>query len=79
LHISELEDFDDFYWHHATWYAMRERKWVRALVMVYSAGPFPVVLALCEGKEASLQGELIRSIFHLLQRSFYGYVTFGTE
>lgn len=79
LHIYELGDLDDFYWPHTTWYAMREGKQVRALLMLYTAEALPVVLALCEGEEVSLQGELMRSIFHLLPRRFYGHVTPGIE
>ena len=79
LHIYELGDLDDFYWLHTTWYAMREGREVRALVMLYTAEELPVVLALCDGEEVSLQGELMRSIFHLLPRRFYGHVTHGIE
>jgi ribosomal protein S18 acetylase RimI-like enzyme len=79
LHIYELGDLDDFYWPHTTWYAMREGKQVRALLMLYTAEALPVVLALCEDGEIPLQRELMRSIFHLLPRRFYGHVTPGIE
>ena len=79
LHIYELGDLDDFYWPHTTWYAMREKGRLRALVMVYTAEPLPVVLTLCEDKEISVHGELMHSISHLLPIRFYLHGTPGIE
>lgn len=79
LHIYELGDLDDFYWPHTTWYAIREGRKVRALLLLYTAEELPVVLALSEGEEVPLQGELMRSIVHLLPRRFYGHFTPGIE
>jgi ribosomal protein S18 acetylase RimI-like enzyme len=75
LHIYELGDLDDFYFPHTTWYTMREGTQVRALLMLYAAETPPVLLALCEAEEVPLQGELMRSIFHLLPTRFYAHIT----
>jgi ribosomal protein S18 acetylase RimI-like enzyme len=79
LHLYELGDLDDFYWPHTTWYAMREGGKLRALLLLYTGGLLPVVLALCEDEVVSLHRELMRSIFHQLPRRFYTHVTPGVE
>lgn len=79
LHIYELGDLDDFYWPHTAWYAMREGKQVRALLMLYTAEALPVLLALCDRGDIPLQKELMYSTSHLLPKRFYGHVTPGIE
>jgi hypothetical protein len=79
LHIYELGDLDDFYWPHTTWYAFREGSRLRTLVLLYTAEPVPVLLALCEDEEIPLQEELVRSISPLLPPCFYAHLTPGLE
>jgi len=79
LHIYELGDLDDFYWPHTIWYAMRESGKMLALVIVYTAEELPAILALCDGKDVSIYGELMRSISHLIPIRFYLHGTPGIE
>lgn len=79
LHIYELGDLDDLYWPHTTWYALREERQIRALLMLYTAETPPVLLALCEGEDVAYQRALMRALFHLLPRRFHGHFTPGIE
>jgi RimJ/RimL family protein N-acetyltransferase len=75
LHIYALGDLDDFFWPHTTWYALREGGGVRQLVLLYTAQPLPVILALSEAPGG--MRELLADLVRVLPRRFYAHLSPG--
>jgi GNAT superfamily N-acetyltransferase len=76
LHLYTLGDLDDFFWPHTTWYALREGRRVRQLVLLYTGQPLPTVLALADPPVGPLR-ELLRRLTGVLPRRFYAHLTEG--
>lgn len=70
LHLYAIGDLDDFFWHHTTWYAFKDCQSIQQLVLFYTGGPLPVLLALSRGSTDRME-KLLRSILHLLPKQFY--------
>lgn len=73
LHLYSLGDLDDFFWHHTTWYAFKERQQIKQLVLLYSGTSLPVLLGISE--EPTDLIELLQSIIHLLPKRFYAHLS----
>jgi ribosomal protein S18 acetylase RimI-like enzyme len=78
LHLYALGDLDDFFWPYTTWIADREEGRIRSLILVYSGGGLPVVLAIAE-KERDCLRELLSAAAAqpLLPRRFYTHLSPG--
>jgi ribosomal protein S18 acetylase RimI-like enzyme len=74
LHLYELGDLDDFFWHHTTWYALKDCESIQQLVLFYTGSPLPVLLALSRDPTERME-KLLRSILHLLPRQFYAHLS----
>ena len=74
LHLYALGDLDDFFWHHTTWYALKDCQLIQQLVLFYTGSPLPVLLALSREPTAWME-KLLRSILHLLPRQFYAHLS----
>jgi GNAT superfamily N-acetyltransferase len=76
LHLYALGDLDDFFWPYTTWLACREGQRVEALMLLYSGGGLPVLLALANEGLAHLRA-LLQASLPLLPRRFYSHLTPG--
>ncbi len=76
LHIYGIGDLDPFFWPYTTWYALKEAETVRAVVLLYTGGSLPVLLALA-GDGEPLVGDLLQSLLRLLPRRFYCHLSAG--
>jgi ribosomal protein S18 acetylase RimI-like enzyme len=74
LHLYEIGDLDDFFWHHTTWYALTDRQQIKQIALLYTSGSLPVLLALTEASLDSMQ-ELLRAIIYLLPKQFYAHLS----
>jgi GNAT superfamily N-acetyltransferase len=76
LHLYALGDLDDFFWPYTTWLAWRDGAKVEALMLLYSGGGLPVLLALAnEGMEQ--MRALLESSLRLLPSRFYCHFSPG--
>jgi ribosomal protein S18 acetylase RimI-like enzyme len=78
LQIYSIGDLDDFFWPYTTWYALKEGKSIKAIVLLYMGLAMPSVLALTDEKLVSME-ELLNSITHVLPRRFYAQLSPGLE
>jgi len=78
LHIYGIGDLDAFFWPHTAWYALKEAETVRSVVLLYTGGALPVLLALA-GEDLPLMGDLLQSLLHLLPRRFYCHLSAGLD
>ncbi len=76
LHAYELGDLDDFFWPHTTWYADAEGGRVRQMVLVYTDGRLPTVLAFAE-EPAGRMHELVAALLPVLPRRFHAHLHAG--
>lgn len=74
LHAYELGDLDDFFWPHTTWYARERGDELEQLVLLYTGGELPTVLALAEEPTASMR-DLLRALRPALPRRFYAHLS----
>jgi len=74
LHLYALGDLDDFFWHHTTWYALKEHQQIKQLVLFYTGTSVPVLLGITE-ESTKLMEELLQSIIHLLPKRFYAHLS----
>lgn len=74
LHLYALGDLDDFFWHHTTWYALKEHQQIKQLVLFYTGTSLPVLLGITE-ESTKLMEELLQSIIHLLPKRFYAHLS----
>jgi len=74
LHLYALGDLDDFFWHHTTWYALKEHQQIKQLVLFYTGTSLPVLLGITE-ESTKLMQELLQSIIHLLPKRFYAHLS----
>jgi GNAT superfamily N-acetyltransferase len=72
IHLYELGDLDDFFWHHTTWYALKEGEQTQSLFLLYSAFNPPVLLAVSENLPALRN--LLQASIHLLPSRFDAHV-----
>jgi ribosomal protein S18 acetylase RimI-like enzyme len=78
LHLYELGDLDDFFWPYTSWIADRQAGQVQALILVYSGGGLPVVVALAGEEWERLRGLLAAAARQpLLPRRFYSHLSPG--
>src|SRR5438067_11340686 len=75
LHLYALGDLDDFFWPHTTWYALREGREVRQLVLFYHDPTMrlPTLLAYPE-QPVGLMHELLRALLAVLPRRLYAHL-----
>lgn len=79
LHIYSIGDLDDFFWPYTTWYAIKEAGEIQALVLLYTGGDTPTLLALTDDARAESMRELLRCLLPALPRAFYAHFTPGLE
>lgn len=80
VHLYELGDLDDFFWPYTSWIAGVENREMEAVILVYSGGGLPVVLALGEAERAAAQELVYRAANQpLLPRRFYAHLSPGLE
>ncbi|MBI2392697.1 MAG: GNAT family N-acetyltransferase [Deltaproteobacteria bacterium] len=76
LHVYAIGDLDDFFFPYTSWFAREEAGEVRQIVLLYTGGTLPVVLAIAGDRVDELTA-LLRSMLPVLPRSFYLHVTPG--
>jgi RimJ/RimL family protein N-acetyltransferase len=74
LHMYALGDLDDFFWPHTTWYGWEEEGEIQEIVLVYTALPAPVILALSPEPSGSMR-KLLTALRFLLPRHFYAHLS----
>jgi GNAT superfamily N-acetyltransferase len=75
LHLYAIGDLDNFFWQYTTWYALiDEQEGIRAIALLYSGVPLPVLLGISE-EPGDDMGELLDAILHLLPRQFYAHLS----
>lgn len=74
-HLYELGDLDDFFWPHTVWYATEEAGEIRQVVLLYTAGDPPVLLATGEAEEWDRLRALLREILPILPAQVYTHVS----
>ena len=77
LHIYSMGDLDDFFWPCTTWYALKENEEIRAIALIYTGQPLPVLLALSE--DEPVMQALLESIMPGLPSKFYAHLSLGLE
>lgn len=77
LHLYGIGDLDDFFWNYTTWYASKKDGQVEAIILFYSGGSLPVVLAL-DGKTEPIHS-LLQSVLHLFPLKFYAHLSPGLD
>lgn len=73
IHLLEVGDLDDFFWPYTTWYARKDAGEIQALVLVYTGGALPTLLALTD--ELPAMRVLLQSLLYLLPRRFYAHLS----
>lgn len=78
LHLYELGDLDDFFWPYTSWIASRQDGVIKALLLLYSGGGLPVLLANVR-EDPCLVIELLKdsALAPLLPRRFYSHLGVG--
>lgn len=76
LQVYSLGDLDDAFWPGTTWYALQDKRGIRAIVLLYSALAMPTLLAIGPKGMAHLK-ELVESILPLLPRKFWAHLSLG--
>jgi ribosomal protein S18 acetylase RimI-like enzyme len=77
LHVYELGDLDDFFRPDTTWFGRRNSSGdLTDVVMMYSRGPLPVVLALSSAPLDGLR-EILPALGGALPKRFYAHLTPG--
>lgn len=79
LNIYQIGDLDDFYWSNTTWYGLKENDSLKAVVLIYQAPPFKVLLALSPENEIEFLKKLLTSLFNQLPDKFYAHLSPGLE
>ncbi len=80
LHLYALGDLDDFFWPYTTWYASQEDGKIGALLLLYSGGGLPIVLATANaGEDLERLRALLEACLPLLPRRFYTHLSPGLE
>lgn len=74
LRLYELGDLDDFFWPYTTWYALADRDAIQQLVVFYSGGEVPTLLAL-SGEPLEPMRELLRGLLPIAPRRFYAHLS----
>jgi ribosomal protein S18 acetylase RimI-like enzyme len=75
LHIYEIGDLEEPFWHHTTWYTLPQ-KGPRPVLLLYSGLSLPTLLGLTK-KHADLLEDLIRLTMPLLPLRFYAHLSPG--
>jgi ribosomal protein S18 acetylase RimI-like enzyme len=73
-HLYELGDLDDFFWPHTRWYALEIDGDLRAVVLLYSPGALPTVVAI--GDRAPL-AELLAELREELPARLHAHLSPG--
>ena len=76
LNIYELGDLDPFFWPYTSWIAAQKNGQVTALILLYSGGDPPVVLAMAEPDAGAVRALLVESL-PVLPRRFYAHFSPG--
>jgi ribosomal protein S18 acetylase RimI-like enzyme len=77
LHIYGIGDLDPFYWSYTSWYGLRTDAALHAIVLLYTGGSPPTMLAL--GRETEPLCELVASIRPRLPSRFYCHLSPGVN
>ena len=78
MHVYAIGDLDGFFFPFTSWFALEEGGRIRQIVLLYSAGAMPVVLAIAP-RDPGEMGELMRSLLPVLPRRFYMHATPGVS
>ena len=73
LHIYAIGDLDDFFWAYTTWYALKHRNRIQAIVLLYTAAARPTLHAM--SREPAPARELLQRILHLLPAEFHAHLS----
>lgn len=73
IHLLEVGDLDNFFWPYTTWYALKDGAAIQALVLMYTGGGLPTLLALTDDLPA--MRFLLQSLLYLLPRRFYAHLS----
>lgn len=76
LHVYAIGDLDDFFFPYTSWFAREVAGEIRQIVLLYTGGDLPVVLAFADDRVDELAA-LLESMLPVLPRSFYMHVTPG--
>jgi len=74
LHLYALGDLDDFFWPYTTWYALKDRRHITQLALLYTGTSLPTLLGLTE-EPIDKMCELLQSILHLLPVRLYAHLS----
>jgi ribosomal protein S18 acetylase RimI-like enzyme len=78
LHLYELGDLDDFFWPYTSWIAAQQEGSIQSLILIYSGGGLPVVLAIEEKNKIQLSELLFKAATQpLLPAKFYLHLSPG--
>jgi predicted GNAT family acetyltransferase len=75
LHIYELGDLDDFFWHKTIWFSGGEES-AQQMVLLYCGAIPPVLIALYDSQKEMMK-ELLQTIKPLLPSQFYAHLGIG--
>ncbi|HEX9990436.1 MAG TPA: GNAT family N-acetyltransferase [Chloroflexia bacterium] len=75
LHIYSLGDLDDFFWPGTVWYALKDGKEIKQILLMYVPLKLPSLQALTEEPEE--MSDLLGAASHLLPRRFYAHLSEG--
>ncbi len=71
LNLYALGDLDDFFWPYTTWYASQVDGKLGAILLLYSGGGLPIVLATAKaGEDLERLRALLEACLPLLPRRF---------
>lgn len=73
-HAYSLGDLDDFFWPHTRWWGWEEHGELEQLVLLYDEPSTPVLLAIAEQPETSMQ-DLLAELVGELPDAIYTHVT----
>ncbi len=80
LNLYALGDLDDFFWPYTTWYASQANGSLDALMLLYSGGGLPILLATANaGEDLERLRVLLEACLPLLPRRFYTHLSPGLE
>ena len=79
LNIYSLGDLDDFFWSYTQWYALKVAGEIKALILLYTAQPPPILLALAPPQRIAELREILTQLLPLLPRQIYTHLSLGVE
>ena len=77
LHLYSLGDLDDFYWPNTRWYGISTAHGVDRVVLIYTGGELPVLLAFLDPGEET--AAYLQSLIPILPDRFYAHLSPGLK